>query len=130
MKTKKPFKGTVFAVVAIIIFALLAMFVFPSCQKETKNYAVTRTIFLKSVNCPDSLEPSSHTIQFALNYQTEDQMLVDVNKHTFSKWVMPNDTIWLFKGMTDEGFKEDGYLYPDSVYEKSIENACQYVCPK
>ena len=113
-------------VFSLIILLSLTLF---SCQKETKNYAVTRTIFLHSVTCPDTAI-SSHTIQFALDNQTEDEILSDINEHRFSKWIMPKDTIWLFKGMFEQKYYlKISYEYPDSVYEKSIENACPYYCP-
>jgi hypothetical protein len=127
MKTKSLLLVIVRFLLGFFIIALVIPFY--SCTKIKDNYAVTRTIYLHSIICPDSTI-SSHTVQFAFDNKTDNEMLADIHEHTFEKWVMPYDTIWLFRGMTDDGYRKIGYLYSDSVYEKSIENACPYVCLK
>lgn len=112
----------------LFLSIVLLSFTLFSCQKETENFAITRNIYLHSVGCPAS-DSSSHTIEFVINNKTNSEILTEVKAHTFAKWVLPNDTIWFYKGQTDIGYKEFYHIYPDSVFERSIENACPYYCP-
>jgi hypothetical protein len=109
---------------------LFFLMIFSGCTKEKNNYDVKRTIFLKDISCPDTAKPSSHMVEFPMDDKTDNEMLADIHMHTFSKWIMPYDTIWLYNGSSDGGNRKIGWIYSDSVFEKSIESACPSFCPQ
>jgi len=115
----------------LLFFLLLTLF---ACTKhQTDDFLVTRIISLKPSNWPDSWKPEIDTIKFNLYDKTQDELLKDINDHTFKKWDEPGDTIWFYqKVILNCGGHQSRYFIDRqySVYETMSENANAYTCPK
>ena len=104
------------------------------CSKDEHNYALTRIVSFTTVNqiainCPGS------TLKLDLIYDNMnyDQIDAVIESLTFSKWVEPNDTIWILKKYknAENQILNIFYVYPDSIFYKSyVKSAIPYYCPE
>ena len=117
-----------------LLSILLICFLFVSCEKENYNFDVTRTIYLTPINRPESCGPDIHKIHFTFDNKSVDELHAEEASHTFEKWIVPFDTIHIYKGPI-YSYPFNGQIYnlyivsADSVYEKMTEHGIPYYCP-
>ena len=108
---------------------LLSLFLV-SCQKPIENdFSIRRDISIHSVTCPVN-DTAKYIVLFDLESLTNDQMQAHMQRNTFSRWYMPNDTIWLLhefiRGYPDK--QRYFIVYPDSAFVISTESAKLSTC--
>jgi hypothetical protein len=101
-----------------VLFSFLTL-----CKKDSFDFAIVRTIYLKSVSLEESWKPFPYTAKFNLYDISYEQMTDDIKENTFCRYVIPYDTIWLFKGMTNDGYKKILFVSRDTTFEESTESA-------
>ena len=113
-----------------LLFTILFLSLCISCQKPIENdFALTREISIHSVTCPVE-DTSKFIVLFNLESLTNDQIQAHTHRNTFSRWYVPNDTIWLLNEFIEGYPDKQRYfiVYPDSAFVVSTESAELNTC--
>ena len=119
----------------IVMWIFLTIFLIALClvgceSKREYNFNVKQIVNLQTVNqigikCPGKVI----TLELAYDHYTYDEIHALVKELTYSKWVVPKDTIWVLK---DYKRLPDMYLVSsDSVLQISyVKSYAPYYCPE
>jgi hypothetical protein len=103
------------------LFVILVLF---SCSRQPVNdFFIHKEIWLRPADYPKDRLADHYGYDYDLYHKTDREILSELAANNFEKWILPGDTIKLYKGPSDIGNIDLWFVAADSIYEISKENA-------